>query len=328
MQYHGAISGKCTDDISCGIECDYSKTADLAQFVRSGPVPSGEDPKTYDLGLFQFAINNVPSAMYNQQIGELWVEYKVRLRVPKLSVTRGFAQQSDEYVSASSTNLAFNQIFGTLPTNILSAQQNNIGTSISYSTTSYPPSATYAATGFTSTGIAPTLYSPSITSYTAAAGNLLLTLPAALNGTFKLKIHLQGFPTVATTWNVVTPSVLFYGNITPVVDIWRGCAVWGPGSYNSAYVANNTSTAQYSCFTIAAPQISVVDRSTFVIELHFSCVAATGAQNNMILIGTSQFTTVAGYYGIQGTQLCLDEYNPAFVPPSYLSYTGVITAPA
>lgn len=322
MQYHGAISGKCTDDITCGIECDYSKTADLAQFVRSGPVPTGEDVKTYDLGIFQFAVNNCPSAMFNQQIGELWCEYTIKLRVPKLAVTRGLAQQKDQFISATSTGCSNSAVFGSLSTNLLSNQQNNIGTLVSYSTASFPPSATYAATGWTGTGVLPTLYSPYILNYTAASGNLLITLPAALNGQFTLRLNLcnQGAGALYTGF---TPAILFYGTVRPVVDMYKSSAV-ATGFYNTAYYPSTGTSGAFSCMNIV-PGSSVVSplAHDYYLEIHFSVAAAVGGVNNMILIGT---TTIACTDAFVGAQLCIEEMNPSFAS-TYSNSSGVVTVP-
>lgn len=85
MQYHGANSGRVTDDHTHGVECDPLKNAGTAtKYVRSSPVVVDQDLKTYDLGKFQLATVNLPSAYFNQQIGELWIEYKVKLSKPRL----------------------------------------------------------------------------------------------------------------------------------------------------------------------------------------------------------------------------------------------------
>lgn len=85
MQYHGANSGRVTDDHTHGVECDPAKNAGTAtKYVRSSPVVVDQDLKTYDLGKFQLATVNLPSAYFNQQIGELWIEYKVKLSKPRL----------------------------------------------------------------------------------------------------------------------------------------------------------------------------------------------------------------------------------------------------
>jgi len=76
------VSGKVTADLVCGVECDNTKKALGGYlYVRSDDVPR-EQRRTFDLGFVQVALQGVPADMH---IGELWVEYKVRLS--KLRVT-------------------------------------------------------------------------------------------------------------------------------------------------------------------------------------------------------------------------------------------------
>lgn len=101
MQYHGACSGKVTETIVHGVECDPAKVADNVKFVRTAPVPYGEDQKTYDHGQFQIAIQNLPTAFQNQALGELWVEYTVRLSKPKFFTNRGLGIQRDIFLNTA-----------------------------------------------------------------------------------------------------------------------------------------------------------------------------------------------------------------------------------
>ena len=87
MQYDGAVSARICDPIVFGVECDSSKKVTGTLFVPpAGNTPAGEDPKTYNLALVQVATNQ---CVAQGQIGELWVEYKVRLRKPKFCVAQG-----------------------------------------------------------------------------------------------------------------------------------------------------------------------------------------------------------------------------------------------
>lgn len=62
------------------IECDPKENPYNVQYVRTGAVPTGEDPKTYDLGVVTVATQGVPAASVN--LGEIWVTYEVELRKP------------------------------------------------------------------------------------------------------------------------------------------------------------------------------------------------------------------------------------------------------
>ena len=99
MEYDGAVSGKVSGHIIAGVECDPSKNSgSFGKYTRSGPVPPGEDVKTYDLGALNVAVSNTPAAFDNQSLGELWVSYTVKLRKPKFFVTRGLSLLTDIWV--------------------------------------------------------------------------------------------------------------------------------------------------------------------------------------------------------------------------------------
>lgn len=62
------------------IECDPRENPYNVQYVRSGNVPSGEDPKTYDLGTVYVATAGMQANSIT--VGELWCTYEVELRKP------------------------------------------------------------------------------------------------------------------------------------------------------------------------------------------------------------------------------------------------------
>jgi len=69
------------------IECDPRENPYNVQYVRTGPVPYGEDAKTYDLGMFR-AYSQGQGAN-DAILGEIWVSYEVELRKPQLSAMSG-----------------------------------------------------------------------------------------------------------------------------------------------------------------------------------------------------------------------------------------------
>ena len=80
--YDFANSGKVTDNIMHGVECDPAKRGGSpTEYIRTGGVPTGQDPKTFDLGVFQIATVGCPA---NLNLGEIWVEYRVRLSKSKV----------------------------------------------------------------------------------------------------------------------------------------------------------------------------------------------------------------------------------------------------
>ncbi len=80
--YAHSCATKVTDSLLHGIECQERSTGQARfEYVRSGEVPAGQDPKTYDLALFQLATQGCAA---NLQLGRLYVHYKVRLSKLKL----------------------------------------------------------------------------------------------------------------------------------------------------------------------------------------------------------------------------------------------------
>lgn len=94
-----AVSVKPTLDLIHGVECEIQQTVLPQLYVRTGSVPSGQDLRLYDQGLFQFASQGNPS----QLLGELWVSYCVEFFKPVLPITAGL---SSAYINRSNTTNA------------------------------------------------------------------------------------------------------------------------------------------------------------------------------------------------------------------------------
>ena len=90
MEFDASQSARQDENQAHGVECDPTKNAGTTiNYVRTGSVPTGQDIKTFDLGLFQIALNAISGSgangtTYPVQVGELWVSYKVVLRKPML----------------------------------------------------------------------------------------------------------------------------------------------------------------------------------------------------------------------------------------------------
>lgn len=152
IQYHGGVSGRLTENLIHGVECDPAKNAlGGSKFVRSAFV-SNSDIKTYDSGIFQLAIQNIPSAFYNQQVGELWVHYKVKLSKPKLSASLGNSSTVFRCVSKGGETASL-----PLGDNILTALSSNIPIAVSQVTK-----------------------------------GIVLTFPATASGVYEIKMLLEG----------------------------------------------------------------------------------------------------------------------------------------
>ena len=98
LDYDASQSGKISESQHHGVECDPTKNGMSAiLYTRSGPVPSGQDKKTYDLGIFQLFAQGI-NLTSPGQIGELYVSYKVNLRKPKIYSALGYTIPQDVFV--------------------------------------------------------------------------------------------------------------------------------------------------------------------------------------------------------------------------------------
>lgn len=117
-------SAKCSENSIHPIECDPKENPYNVQYIRGGPVPAGEDLKSFDLGTFYYATSGMQVA--NVTLGELWVTYEVELRKPAVSgisatyanVGRyGFTNASTSAYLGTSRVLNFDSMGLTFPSN-------------------------------------------------------------------------------------------------------------------------------------------------------------------------------------------------------------------
>lgn len=183
MEYDGAMSCKTTESMIHGVECDPAKLSGSAgKYVRSNPVLTNQDLKSYDLGLFQIAVANSPTGFENQTIGELWVSYTVTLRKPKFYTSRGLAITRDIFVSGAGTETSA-LLLGT-DAALLRGQQNNLGAAIACN-----------------------------------SQQIQITFPAHYAGFVQILLLSEGVTTNASCFNVPT-STECIGNVALVSDIY------------------------------------------------------------------------------------------------------------
>lgn len=97
-----AVSIKPTMALRHMVECDPRQTPISELYVRSAPIPDGQDYRTYDLGNFQFATQGNP----NQLLGELWVTYCVEFFKPTLDLVNLTTDSSTAHIVRSSISAA------------------------------------------------------------------------------------------------------------------------------------------------------------------------------------------------------------------------------
>jgi hypothetical protein len=82
------------------VECDPRENPFNVQYVRSGPVPTGDTQLMYDLGQTHVAVSGCQST--GNTIGDLWVTYEVELKKP-LVASNATATVLYSYYSSIST---------------------------------------------------------------------------------------------------------------------------------------------------------------------------------------------------------------------------------
>lgn len=99
LNYEFSTSCKPSENCMHMIECAPKQTSVSQLYTLSGLLPSGADPRLYNLGKFSIATTGFQGT--NVNIGELHVTYQVKLLKPKLEVTLGGV--IDEYLSVQKT---------------------------------------------------------------------------------------------------------------------------------------------------------------------------------------------------------------------------------
>lgn len=184
MQYAGSVSSRLTETCIHGVECDPKLlSGSKGEYIRTNPVITNQDIKTYDHGLFQIAIANCTGNLANQSLGELWVSYTVKLRKPKFFTALGLGITKDLFkrnTAEPTTNSAAGPLFNT---NFLSGQQNNLGCKLEDLTRISPIISRLVDVN---SGIL------SLSSGTLANGpGFRLTIPAAYSGKLKIMFSIE-----------------------------------------------------------------------------------------------------------------------------------------
>lgn len=255
MQYHGAISGRLTDDLTHGVECDPTKNAGAAiRFTRTFTLDDVNSLKDFDLGKFQFAIVNAPSAFFNQQLGELWVTYKVKLGKPRL----------------------FSGLYRNLPLDSWVWNCYNAPNATAYPLGAMPgylfqklelANADVAVNSQNSLGIRPVFTWISDTQV-----NCTITCPDFLTGTFLFTLSVTGTSTGGQGWqaNFGIASATFSGNCRPI-------GIMGP-----LEATQNTSVGPAQSWYSEADTTVGATYGNYCLTGTFGCTPATAGIDNQI----------------------------------------------
>jgi len=278
------------------------------KFTRAGPPPANQDVKTYDLGIFNIAVTNIPSAYENQSLGELWVSYTIELRKPKFFAALGFGIPRDTFLSQGAGGPTAQNFKTPLP----------MATITNVPATAYVPSVDvlnitgtpgYLMGQQNSLKVeifsAPTHVSDSYTCFgllfpSGLAGNYEITFRGSMRSV--IAPGPLGPPQFLGGANIDT-----YGNVRMISDI--------PISADSAAFplewVSNIGSSTYGLGSVAPMpgQVSV----TFT--LHVAVAIATNGQDNFLTFNQPwQVNTYAGVPGSEYNNVQVDicEYNTGF----------------
>lgn len=102
--YEFTVATRPANSIIHPIECAPLEAPTNLWYIRSGNIPSSQDLRFYDLGLFQLATTGMQSAA--SIIGELWVSYEVELFKPGLPASPQSGASSSAQLSTTGQNSA------------------------------------------------------------------------------------------------------------------------------------------------------------------------------------------------------------------------------
>lgn len=149
----------CSSSVPCAsvihpIECAPRQTVLSRQFIRTTSVPTGGDPRIYDVGNFQIATTGQQAAAV---IGELWVSYHVRLFKPKIENPIGNSLLC--YAGSASVTSGVDTLVGLVPL----GTANRMAITLSAANQiSLPFVGRYLISLFTSSPVGSTNYSTSV----------------------------------------------------------------------------------------------------------------------------------------------------------------------
>ena len=309
VEYAHSHSCKVTEHMSHGVECDPMKSAlGGALFVRTGPLTAGQDLKTYDHGQFQIAIANCPLAFNGLPIGELWVEYHVVLRKPKLFTSRGLEIDQDLFFysglttgSTASDSSCLNPMgksaFGS-SVNAKFGQLNGIGCAI----------LTQGSTQVNYTGVAP--YNVVV----VPSGQIHVVFPATYTGALRVSLYYSGGPS-----GLVVPSSAFVptyqGNVVGLGDM-------GPTSGSTGSIERFGSLpAGLTGTTVTSP--------VMYFEVHVYVKQSTGGINNVLImtIPIGNVDNTGGQCGLCVSQIQSQGITNSSQRPVYVNLNGTICQP-
>lgn len=273
--YEGAVS--CKPSVSCmhAVECSKFKNPMGSYYTRTGPVPSGQDLRLYDLGTFQLAVQGTQST--GTVMGELWVSFEVEFRKPRLPAgtagTDNGNTNMDHFQLWSSLDVGVTGIdpahpLGTVTTPFYPTNRSTLGGVVcggvcpaaSFTVSNTTPTKANFAGGInqldTAKGASGTVGNP-----TGALGpstvNTYYFPPGVTNGNFMIQLSSQ-YNTTGTGFDM--SAGITYINAKNLL-LFNGDATAGDGAGN--VTGSNARDGIYTFFvTVTGPNASVAMTAT------------------------------------------------------------------
>jgi hypothetical protein len=126
-----AVSCKPTESMLHAVECEPKEVPVNILDIRPGAVPSGQDPRFYDLANFQIATQGQTAS--STVLGELWVTYEIAFFKPLFNSGLGLGLLVDKFSTGNVTAATF---FG----NAVARPGSILGCTVANSTITFPAS--------------------------------------------------------------------------------------------------------------------------------------------------------------------------------------------
>lgn len=214
-----ATSGKPSENLIMGIECDPAQNPLAVHYVRTGAVPSGQDPRLYDVCNVQVATVGSQAAY---TVSEMWISYDVILRKPQLDSGLAFSAASAHIVTTTPSAAS---PMGTTR----NAESDTIGLAFTATSVGFPIGSVgrflviWSAYGTSSPCVTP--------SVVASNGSILSTWDAQSSA--------QGGTLSPTSFKIITMSVVNIPDPNVVCTL-----SWSGGTYPSSPVGGDVVVTQ------------------------------------------------------------------------------------
>lgn len=213
------VSCKPSSCMIHGIECARSQTSVSELYIRAFAVPSGADPRLYDMGNFQIATVGCQAASVN--LGELWVSYDISV-LKAIEQPPGYSSPLDDYTLTAVD--ATHSLGTSLSTNL--GTVNQIGTTLTqpagtayinfpylYMTKGMKFCLSYRVVGDSTAGVA--ICTPVATGGLAAIGDIGFSSPATSTATTLARAVNEYYVYDGTGTAAVPPQIAIPGGVVP-----------------------------------------------------------------------------------------------------------------